>query len=792
MRGFRRPAALALCLACLALSVLGCARQTGQMLPQWTLEVPGAAPRTIEIPARLESLLPYERLVYRLKTTVTLDGALVGRDVELVVPYLPAFASVYADGQAARLVSDPGPAAAYGGSAPRRWLLPAAATAGGAPVALEIDVSHRWTRSARLDSVPELVAAGAPAPLADRNGWLNQQGAWFGLIALSEVGMTFLAIYFWDRRQRAYLWFAIQALTASYYPAYVAGLPAPWLGWALENMLLTQSLAVAPIVSVYFTHAFFGLRPPSRAWLVLLALAMLSPVVPLGHIIRSGSDFLIISYSAVFVVACVLSATLYQLAMGVRLLRDYADRGTVVFFICCWVALGGSCWVDLLAWAGGPDLLAGGRPACVGLGFFGIFQSMLLGRSHVLSLVDADRLNERLRRQVEDLEARQHEIESLNEELRRQVGRRTGDILAALMDSERTPVKSLEPGDTIDARYRVVAALGAGGMGAVFEVERLNDGRHFALKMAQEVRGMALARLAREARIATQVHHPNVVSVVDADVAEGGYAYIVMELVEGRTLANLGKERGGAWRLAVLLQVLQGVKALHAQGIIHRDLKPSNILISDDEGGRPRVKITDFGISRWLESEPLDGFSSRPPPPESQAATRTETPTRAEGPTGDPVRSAADGPTVAEPRSGPLRDPRSTPQLTRPGRISGTPAYVAPELAGGTAHLSPAVDIFSFGVVAYDLLTGAPPYAEAPFLARLEGRDVPPPAPVSSLKPDLGRDLAHALDACLAPTPDARPDVDDLIVAVQKELTREASLLERGPEPVHAPTGGVS
>jgi serine/threonine-protein kinase len=117
---------------------------------------------------------------------------------------------------------------------------------------------------------------------------------------------------------------------------------------------------------------------------------------------------------------------------------------------------------------------------------------------------------------------------------------------------------------------------------------------------------------------------------------------------------------------------------------------------------------------------------------------------------------------------------------------------VAPELAGGTAHLSPAVDIFSFGVVAYDLLTGAPPYAEAPFLARLEGRDVPPPAPVSSLKPDLGRDLAHALDACLAPTPDARPDVDDLIVAVQKELTREASLLERGPEPVHAPTGGVS
>jgi len=745
--------------------MLGCARQTAQMLPHWTLEVPGAAPRTIEIPARLESL-PDERLVYRLKTTVTLDGSLVGHDVELVAPYLPAFASAYADGQAARLVSDPGPAAAYGGSAPRRWLLPAATTKAGV-IALEIDVSHAWTQSARLDAIPELVAAGASAPIADRNGWLNRQGAWFGLIALSEVGITFLAMYFWDRRQRAYLWFAIQAFTAAYYPAYVAGLPAPWLGWALENTLLAQSLAVAPIISVYFTHAFFGLRPPSRAWLALLAVGMLSPAVPLVHVIQSRSDFLIISFSAVVVVVCVLSATLYQLAMSARLLREYADRGTVVFFICCWVALGGSSWVDLLAWAGGPDLLAGGRPACVGLGFFGIFQSLLLGRSHVLSLVDADRYNERLRRQVGDLEARQHEIGALNEELRRQVGRRTGDILAALMDSEHSPVKPLEPGDVVEARYRVVGALGAGGMGAVFEVERVSDARHFALKIAREVRGMALARLAREARIATQVNHPNVVSVVDADVAEGGYAYIVMELVEGRTLANLDEQRGVAWRLAVLLQVLQGVKALHAQGIIHRDLKPSNILISEDERGRPSVKITDFGISRWVDSEPLNGFSSRPPPPppDSQVATKAET----------PLRSAADGLTVADPRSGPLRDPRSTPQLTRPGQISGTPAYVAPELAGGIAHMAPAVDIFSFGVVAYDLLTGAPPYAEAPFLARLEGREVPSPAPVSSLKPDLGRELARLLDACLAPTPDARPDVDDLIVAVQNELTRGAS-----------------
>ena len=76
------------------------------------------------------------------------------------------------------------------------------------------------------------------------------------------------------------------------------------------------------------------------------------------------------------------------------------------------------------------------------------------------------------------------------------------------------------------------------------------------------------------------MHHPNVVSIVDADVAQGGYAYLVMELVEGRSLADCEDGQDLAWNLEVLLQVLEGAKALHAQSIIHRDLKPSNILLS--------------------------------------------------------------------------------------------------------------------------------------------------------------------------------------------------------------------
>jgi serine/threonine protein kinase len=327
-----------------------------------------------------------------------------------------------------------------------------------------------------------------------------------------------------------------------------------------------------------------------------------------------------------------------------------------------------------------------------------------------------------------------------------------------------------------------------GGMGAVYEVERLTDRRRFALKMAQEVRGMALARLAREAQIATQVHHPNVVSVVDADVEQRGFAYLVMELVDGKTLAECGKGKGLPWRLSVLLQVLRGVKALHAQGIIHRDLKPSNILVAEDEGGAPRVKITDFGISRWLEEAPFedaphaprredaphaphhdvtraDGLASKPPPPMAPPAPAASAPS-----------PGADVPTVAEARgSGPLRDPRSTPQLTpqltRTGQISGTPAYVAPELAGGTGRMSPAVDVFSFGVVAYALVTGEMPFTEPPFLARLEGHDVPRAACAGSKCSAIGADLGKAIDACLSPTAEERPGVDELIALVDAELS---------------------
>jgi serine/threonine protein kinase len=757
----------------------------------FTLDVPGEAPVAITIPARLGGLLPNRNLKYRLTTTASLEPRLVGRDLAFVLPFLPAYTSLRVNGVEVRLDGDPGLGSAYGGSLPRKWILPASATGGGGPLTFELEVTHRWTESARIAAPPELTPAGEDSPLVRRNRAINGQGAWFGLIALSQVGLTFLAVYLWDRRRRAYLWFAIQALTASYYPAFVAGLPGQWLGWWTQVMLLAQSLAVAPIISVYFTHEFFELPPANTGWALLLGVGMVSPMAVVAAALLARTEFIVTTYSSTIVVVCVVSAIFYQLVIGARLLRTYSDRRIALFFLCCWVALGGSSWVDLLAWAGGPDVLQGARPACIGLGLFAIFQSMLLSRSHSRSLFAADQLNDALRGQVHALEQRQDEIQSLNEELRRQIGRRTADVLAALTDDGPLEV-AFKADDVIEARYRVVRPLGVGGMGSVYEVERVNDGKRLALKVATEVRGLALARLAREARIASQVHHPNVVAIVDADVAAGGYAYLVMELVDGKNLAESGRKHGLGWRLDVLAQVLQGVRALHAQGIIHRDLKPSNILLADDQSAQPRVKITDFGISRWLDDEPeeqaaapkgqdataRDGVAaitlaepaarSVPPPPASPSPCAPSPP-----PSGPSLPSAPSERSGRSSPSGAIRESRSTPQLTRAGQVSGTPAYIAPELADGTPYLSPAVDVFSFGVVAYSLLGGKPPYGEAPFQARLDGREVRPAAPLASLATDVGPELAAAIDACLALTAAERPTVDALLERVRAELARQ-------------------
>lgn len=234
------------------------------------------------------------------------------------------------------------------------------------------------------------------------------------------------------------------------------------------------------------------------------------------------------------------------------------------------------------------------------------------------------------------------------------------------------------------SRYRIVARLGSGGMGEVFRAEDLRLRRPVALKLVRLSGdpGNASRRLLAEARAASALNHPNIAVVYEVDEverADGRLGFIAMEYVAGRTLA--GFVAGSLPRLETVLDIgRQAADALsdaHARGLVHRDIKPSNVMITD----AGRVKVLDFGLARWSASAIL-----------SEASTAT----------GDPLAAA--------------------------GEFAGTLPYMSPEQATGRS-VDGRSDMFSLGVVLYELLAGRRPFAGENGVQVLEAilRQDPPP-----------------------------------------------------------------
>jgi eukaryotic-like serine/threonine-protein kinase len=236
------------------------------------------------------------------------------------------------------------------------------------------------------------------------------------------------------------------------------------------------------------------------------------------------------------------------------------------------------------------------------------------------------------------------------------------------------------------SRYTVEATLGRGGMATVELARDAQLGRKVAIKrlFASLVDDETFqARFLREARLAAGLSHPNLVAVYDAG-EEAGVPYIVMEYVEGETLAQLMRRTGPLppdRAVEILLQVCAGLGHAHAAGLIHRDIKPQNLLVRHDGV----VKIADFGIARTLQAT----------------------------------------------------------QLTQAGTVLGTAAYLAPEQAAGQP-VTAAADIYSLGAVSYELLAGRTPY-EFDSLADLTFAQRQPPRPIDGVPPQLERAVVGAL-----------------------------------------------
>ena len=275
-----------------------------------------------------------------------------------------------------------------------------------------------------------------------------------------------------------------------------------------------------------------------------------------------------------------------------------------------------------------------------------------------------------------------------------------------------------KPGTTLLGRYRLERPLARGGMAMIYRGHDPVLDRSVAVKVMPErlKTERSHARFLREARLAAQVSHPNVVETYDAGVLESGAPFLVMELLDGETLYQLLHREGKLplhQAVNVLEAVLSGVAAAHKRGVVHRDLKPSNVLLLADA---PHVKVIDFGLSKDLRDK--------------------------------------------------------GPRLTGPREALGTPSYMSPEQVMAEP-VDARTDVYGIGVLFYEMITGKrafPKPAKGKLVKDVFAmilRDSPPPP--TSVEPELPEAVDAFVRTSMAKRPDDRyPSADAMRVAVTK------------------------
>lgn len=276
-------------------------------------------------------------------------------------------------------------------------------------------------------------------------------------------------------------------------------------------------------------------------------------------------------------------------------------------------------------------------------------------------------------------------------------------------------------------RYHLTRKIGQGGMGAVYEAKHIHIGKRVAVKVLLDKyahRDQVVERLKQEARLASAIGHEHIIDINDVGETYDGRTFVVMEFLEGESLGAC-IQRDGALpeqrAIRIAHQIAGALHAAHEKNIVHRDIKPENVFLLHRKG-QDFVKVVDFGISKSLHPE--------------------------EG--------------------------EHSPRLTQTGMVLGTPLYMSPEQARGSDHLDRRIDVYSLGVIMYEMITGEVPFHGNNYLSIISQVLNDEPRPPSELRPDISRELEDVILRALDKDPEGRYQSCD-------ELAGDLALLIEDP-----------